>query len=284
MRSARSIYRTIGNGLSLAIEALRPLKPNFNKKHRKNGEKMPRRTKEVPRPIEIKKSATKVHPKFNLSNDPDFLALNPRRQRFVYNVFMQPATGWTNANCYREAFGKDLITKGHTPKADSVQYHKLIRDPKISPLIRKIQIQYAKTLDVTPTRILQEEACIAFSDIAQYFDAEGHLTIHPRELPEHARRAIKSIKAIHLKNGSTVYEVSLWSKSTSLQRLQNVLGLNPVKKVEVSGPDGQPIQVNHKYDFTLLGYEEKRQLTQLLNKCRIENNDDVIEAIPYNPT
>lgn len=216
------------------------------------------------------KQLEKVRGTFPLATDPKFLELTPKQQAFVHNVFLQPVSGWTNAKVYRVSHGIEKTPQNSSTTVHSGQYWKLLRHPKIEPFIHRIKKHYANKLGVTAERILREEATIAFSDIAQFFDSSGHLLVHPSKLPAKVRRAISSVKAVHNKNGSITYEVQLWNKGAALQRLENLLGMNAPQKHEVSGPDGGPIEISARYDFSILSVEEKRTLHTLLIKCKRE--------------
>jgi hypothetical protein len=214
----------------------------------------------------INPNEDKILNDLDLINDPVYLKLKTSQQRFIYYLYLQKENLWTNSETYRRAYKNYNCPTNQA----SVHYNGLKKDDRIQHCVKKLEAYFKRQLDLIPQRILREESYIAFSDIAKYFDSEGHLTIHPSKLPAPARRAIGGIKRITQKDGSVVYEVSLWNKGAALARLQNVYGMNSPNKLEISGPNGNPIEIDAKYDFTLLSYEEKKVLKTLLIKCKIE--------------
>ena len=208
----------------------------------------------------------------NLHKDKVYLRMTPLERRFIYYLYVQEAKTWTNSKTYKKAYKKpDDFPNGQA----ATRYYELMQKKHIQHCRGLVMKHIQRKYDKIPQRVIQEETAIAFADIAKFFDAEGHLLIHPSRLPQKVRAAIASLKSTHLKNGNVVYEVSLWNKGASLARLESIFGMNQADKVEVSGPGGGPIKnanlnVNMNYDVSLLSYDDKRTLMQLLEKCKVD--------------
>lgn len=204
----------------------------------------------------------------DLLEDPVYNKLNPSQKRLIYFLFVQQKKNWSNCKTFKMAYRKG---DEYSNRMASMRYSEAMNRKTIKHCRKKVMQHIQKELDDIPRKIMDEESCIAFSDVAEYFDSEGHLLVHPSNLPERVRKSISSIKAINQKNGNVVYEVSLWNKGSSLARLQSIFGMNSAEKLELSGPGGSPIKTaNMNYDLSLLSYEDKRQLKELLDKCKVE--------------
>jgi hypothetical protein len=71
---------------------------------------------------------------------------------------------------------------------------------------------------------LEEEKCIAFSDIRDLFDEKGEL-IPSDQLPEDVSRAIAVYERRYLTDGTFVFKVRFWDKGKSLERIERYLGM-----------------------------------------------------------
>ena len=199
---------------------------------------------------------------FPLTNDPLFLALPFKRQRFVYNIFLQPVTGWSNTKCYEKAYN---VTNR---KSAGVEAHRLLNIPKIKACVDKIKQIYYTKMGFTTERILTELGAISYSDVGKYIDEDGLLIVNPKQLPEQARRAISGFEAVKQIDGTTRYKIRLWNKTEGLKQMIGVLGVSAPSKHEISGPNGTPIQhkVSHDIDLSGLSDEELNVLIKLINR------------------
>lgn len=209
----------------------------------------------------------------DIQDDPVYLGMTSYERRFIYFLYVQEAKNWTNSKTYRMAYKKPDT---YPTNQAAVRYREVMKRKHIRHCRKLVMHHIQKQYDRIPQRVIEEETSIAFADIAKFFNRAGHLTVHPSKLPPKVRAAIASMKSTHLKNGSTVYEISLWNKGASLARLESIFGMNSADKVEVSGPGGGPIRsksvnLNLNYDVSLLSYEDKRALMQLLEKCKVEH-------------
>ena len=105
---------------------------------------------------------------FPLWKDSIYQSLTVEHQNFVYNIFLQPLTGWKNYQCFQRATSRKI------KKSTANTYtSELLKNPKIVHCIDKVKKHYRRQLRITPERILKEEASIAFSDIVEFFDDDG---------------------------------------------------------------------------------------------------------------
>lgn len=193
---------------------------------------------------------------FPLHDDPIFNELTAKQKKFVYNIFLQPITQWSNAQCYADAYdfddydNLDEVHKNQCYSGASVN----IRKPKISHCIAKIREAYHTELYTNADRILREEASIAYSDPAEFFDEDGYLILPIHKLPMQVRKSISGFEVIESpRTGITKYKVTLWNKGQSLGRLQSIAGMNAAQKHELSGPNGGPIEsINRNIQITLV--------------------------------
>lgn len=202
---------------------------------------------------------------FPLQKDKTFLSLTPKQQKFVYNIYLKPTSGWSNAYCYANAYGHEVDVAQHSACASEN-----LNKPKIAYCVQILKEQHAANLGYSAARVLEEIGHLALSDIAEYFDENGYLTTNPKDLPESVRRAIQSISKVYDKNGDPKWEVKLWSKPEALKLLTKINGMDAPKKVELSGPGGKPIQVNqnitHSLDLSGLDDDEMDILLKLVER------------------
>ena len=201
---------------------------------------------------------------FPLNKDPQFTSLNHKQQKFVYNIYHQPVSGWSNTKCYQEAY------QNPNYNTSAVEANRLLKHPKVIYCLQKLRESYYNILNVTSDRVLDELSAISFSDLADYFDQDGHLIKHPKDLPAKMRRAISGFEAIAQIDGSMRYKVTLWNKSDGLKQLRQMLAMDkqpPPQRIELTGKDGQPIKVMHQQmDLSILTDTEVKHLYEILNK------------------
>jgi len=100
----------------------------------------------------------------------------------------------------------------------------LLRKPNIKRAYEEIISRPLDEVQASIVRVVRETAHVAFSDIGDIFDEEGNvLPVH--EMPEHARRAVASMKVTRNyrrnRDGESdlevTREVKLWPKTTALE-------------------------------------------------------------------
>lgn len=190
---------------------------------------------------------------FPLSKDSIFLSLTSGQQSFVYHMYLKPVTKWSNAKCYAESYNYEKPTRSH-----SVEASRLLKDPRIEHCIGVLKAKFVKNLEITRGRILEEEAAIAYSDIGDFFDEEGNLTVNPSKLPAEVRRSIAGFEVIQEKDRTTdqviatKYKFKLWNKGQSLSRLQDIKGMKaPQKHLVGQDPDNPFPDSNQSQEMLL---------------------------------
>ncbi len=236
-----------------------------------------KKAKRINNPIDKKplRTTLPVDPAFPLSTDETFNGLTTIQKQFVYHYYLKPVTRWTNAKIYR------YISPGTSATSASALVAHHLAKPEVKYCVNKLAKIYNDSLGITTDRILNELAGIAYSDITEFFVErdDGRITcqINPKELPPHARRAIKSFKEMWTADGIS-YEVTLWDKMGAIKQLREIKNIGTTQKMEVSGPDGMPIQHNHmhKIDLTLLSNKEIDSLLEISNKInnKTKTNDE----------
>lgn len=135
------------------------------------------------------------------------------------------------------------IKAGYSAKTARKQASYLKSRPDIKKEMTRLKDEVAEEaerlgLKLSPKRILQEEACIAHSNIVGgLFDDDGN-QIPPWELSEELQRAIASFEIIEEPSGRKTYKYKLHGKGQSLKRIEQMTGM--MKDEEKT----QPITVN----------------------------------------
>ena len=91
------------------------------------------------------------------------------------------------------------IRAGFSPKGAQPSSSKLLLNPMISAEITRRVEEYSRTAGMTMTMLLEEARKIAFSDIADIFDAEGNL-LPIQQIPPATRVAIAGIEVLYEKS------------------------------------------------------------------------------------
>jgi phage terminase small subunit len=149
--------------------------------------------------------------------------LPPKQQRFIEEYLI-------DLNATQAA-----IRAGYSEKSAYAKGCEL--KVQLSSIIAEAQEARSERTEITQDRVLQEEACLAFSDPRKFYDQEGNL-LAPHELPEEVARSIASFEVIALKGGGTTYKYRTWDKGKSLERIGRHLGIfNDKLKLGVSLED-----------------------------------------------
>lgn|SRR5262245_39379111 len=136
-------------------------------------------------------------------------ALTPKQTRFVAEYL-------TDLN------GKQAATRaGYKASRAEVTASELLRDRKVSEAIAAGKAEQLAVAGLSAQRVLDELARVAFSDIRDLVDADGHLKpLH--KLSDGTAGAIASID-VSSKNGNgdpyTVHRIRLWDKMRALELL-----------------------------------------------------------------
>jgi phage terminase small subunit len=161
------------------------------------------------------------------------------------------------ANAKRERFVqeylKDLnatqavIRSGYSKRGARVTGSRLLADANIASRIANFQAEYSEKTGITTARVLEELAVVGFASVENVEANEYGALEVAVGAPAGAVRAVASVKRTYRRTkdeGETVtVEVRYWPKVQALELLGRHLGLFP-NKVELTGKDGGPIEVN----------------------------------------
>lgn len=141
---------------------------------------------------------------------------------------------------------------GYSPNGLHKRVHRLMANEGIQARIQELMAERSKRVEIEADTIIRELAILGFSSVDHYhIDDNGNVTILD-DAPEHAIRAISSIKkrVTHLGEGRIEYttEVRLWNKVESLKHLGQHVGLFSTKKIELTGKSGKAIEVKARHE------------------------------------
>jgi len=156
----------------------------------------------------------------------------------------------------------------------------------VKTIVREQIIQDCKALAESralrlTSRILDEEAHLAFSDIREIFDENGEV-LPPHKLPDEVARAVQSVRRIERtvprKDDDPItivtFEYKFWDKSSALERLSRHVGL-----YKADNEQKPSTRINlQKIDINLLKKFSDNEL-QVLAKLGMQLNDDNV-ALP----
>ena len=158
------------------------------------------------------------------------MALNERQRQFAREYLK-------DLNATQAA-----IRAGYSKKTAGQSGERLLKHVEIAPIIQKNMDKRVERTEITSDRVLKELFRLATVDIAEAFNEDGTLKpIH--EIPEDVRRAISGVDVDTLSGELVRHKIRFWSKDSALEKLGKHLKLF-TEKIEHSGKDGQPIQIN----------------------------------------
>ena len=135
---------------------------------------------------------------------------------------------------------KAAIRAGYALKTAPVQASRLLKQDKIQKALIERQRELRDSAAVTPERVIQEYARLAFADMADYVSWDG-LTIKAKasaELPEGATRAVAEVTETITQTGRT-FRFKLHDKKGALDSLAKHLGLFPEPPAPVINQDNR---------------------------------------------
>lgn len=141
------------------------------------------------------------------------------------------------------------IRAGYSAKTARQQGERLLSNADIQARVEGLQAKRARRAEVTADQVLAEVDALATSDIGDIveFSSEHGIRFKPTDdIPEHARRAIASVKVKrypHRDDPSETYdlvEFKLWDKNAALRLALQHRGLL-TEKHEHTGKGGAPI-------------------------------------------
>ncbi len=183
---------------------------------------------------------------------PDTLAprvsLPPKHARFVREYLV-------DLNATQAA-----LRAGYSPRTADAQGSRLLTKVEIARAVELASEKRAQRTEITADRVLQELALLAFSSIEHYTVDDAGQVMVKEDAPPGAIRAIASVKhTIRTSHDGEVIrdvEFRLWDKPGPLKLAGQHVG-RFAKKVEVSGPNGGPIEVARSQVQQLSGLSDQ---------------------------
>lgn len=138
-------------------------------------------------------------------------------------------------------------------------------DPKVQARIAEIRAQFATRTTITAQRVLEELAKIGFTSMGDMIeiDEDGKSTVNLAKLTPEQKAAISEIEIFTNPEGKQRVKVKLHDKRAALMDIGKHLGMFR-EKVELSGPNGAPIQTASQIEVNLLNREERGMLKDIL--------------------
>lgn len=136
------------------------------------------------------------------------------------------------------------IRAGFSPGGARHRAFEMLRDPRVVAEIHKRTERLSAKADVTAERVLRELARLALSDVTAIVQVvpEGVGRGVVRVLPTDTLTADQRAAIQEISEAESGVRVRMHDKARALELLGKHLGLFPTR-VEMSGPDGGPIQV-----------------------------------------
>lgn len=160
------------------------------------------------------------------------------------NSKAQAAKDFTNEQKYREfaaqyfmdfkpvaAYRRCKFKVGGPKASDSAAASKLLATPEVQQYIEELASERQRRLEVKVDRVVQEQARIAFSDIADYFEWDSDdIRLKPSAmLDPHASRCIERLDMVTYEKPSGEVtrrvKIKLHSKTAALEALAKYLGM-----------------------------------------------------------
>lgn len=165
----------------------------------------------------------------------------------------------TNLTAKQAAFCREYLTDlnataaavraGYSEKTARQAGSQNLSKPAIQAEVARLTGDRNRRVELTADDVLQELRRIAFADVGELFD--GGKLRPLAEIPEGARRAISSLETTETKSG-IVTKIRLSDKIRALELAGKHLRLF-TPRIEVSGPDGQPLQTEARPDSRAVG-------------------------------
>lgn len=165
------------------------------------------------------------------------LALSPLQKKFAVE-YMKDFNGTQAA-----------MRAGYSEKSAAVSACILLKNKKVLAVIDSLEKELSTRFLSTKERVLKEMSILAYSDIADYADANGRIDVtNLRSLPPQVTRAIKKVKMIRrtvtTPTGTTVtdekLDFELYDKERPLTLMGKEVGLFK-DRTELTGADGAPL-------------------------------------------
>lgn len=140
--------------------------------------------------------------------------LTDLQRKFVNNLL----SGMSQVDAYEKAGYK---ARGAAARTNA---SRLLANVSIKQALTKGRQKAANKAEISQTRILREEARLAFLDPRTLVDTDGKL-IDLHKLPEDAARAISGLEVIEHADGKLKFKYRFNDKGRSLERISRHLGM-----------------------------------------------------------
>ena len=163
------------------------------------------------------------------------MGLTPKQEAFAAGV----ANGLSQAEAYRQVFPRSLKWKDET-----VWQHasRLAADSKVRARVQSLQEKAAEANQVTTERIVAELAKIAFGDARRVMSwgPGGVVLRESADLDDDEAAIVSEVTETTTATGGSL-KVKTHDKLSALKLLADIAGA-VVRKTEVTGKDGEPLQ------------------------------------------
>lgn len=165
------------------------------------------------------------------------------------------------------------IRCGYAPDSASNSARKMLDKPSVADAIDKA---LAERPGITRARIVDELAKIAFANAGTFFKwgPDGISIVDSESLEDSDRAVISEVTETRAESDSrttVTTKIKLHDKVGSLEKLGKVLRMF-VDRQEISGPDGEPVQVQAVRERVVARLERLRK--------RVEESADIAAATP----
>jgi phage terminase small subunit len=182
--------------------------------------------------------------------------LDPREDRFATLYAANP--NGTQA----------AVAAGYSPKSAHTIAHRLLKRSKIRDAIARRNAELMVELDFSPQRIVREIAMIAGVNLGNFvrIDNEGNPHIDLNGVKRHHLAAVCAVEGPIIEDGRVVKapKIRVHDKLRALDMLAKIAALYPADRHELSGPNGGPIEHEHRIDIESLGDEDRQKLRSVL--------------------
>ena len=181
---------------------------------------------------------------------------NPQREAFALAI----ARGGEVARTYAEVYPGE-----RTPMTVATKASKLHNSPDVALRIAEIKAQFATKTSITAQRVLEEMAKIGFANVGDFVTVgpDGKSNVDLSKISKDQMAAVSEIQIDTSEDGKQRVKVKLHDKRAALLDIGKHLGMFK-DKLEVSGPNGGPIETVNTVEVSLLAKEECQMLKDML--------------------
>ncbi|MGH8611593.1 MAG: terminase small subunit [Gammaproteobacteria bacterium] len=150
--------------------------------------------------------------------------LTAKQERFCHAVLSAPSV----SEAYRQVYDCSRMNPASVNRAA----FELVNNPKITARLEFLRESLNERMEVSDLKLLAESACIAYSDPADAYDANGRL-LDVREMPKNFRAALRSFRVFEEYAGAGenrvlvgyTKKITLCDKNQALALLMKHLGM-----------------------------------------------------------